>query len=222
MSQSLIAPPMGNLFSGVRIFKPTLMGSQSNSDFQTLIHSLRLQNLRIQTESDVSALLPLIDRTNMAFLIDPTSFQEKRKVSASTGPIEHLVSPAVYLFHWDVLDIINMGSQWAVSVWNSHLADDKPLAFRLRFMSIVADLKKDLRDVKKVNSLFPEILGEFLADSELRIVFMKLNREEAKKRLKKIVSLRVLQQMYSSLEDSEKENLKREAIRGTSFGEVSP
>lgn len=94
--------------------------------------------------------------------------------------------------------------------------------FKEQFSNLFVKIKKNLGEVEKIDQLYSELLNEIFNDAKLKSIIEELSEDEKMRRLEVMISLRILQDEYSSLSTEEQSEFKKEALRGTHFGKISP
>lgn len=94
--------------------------------------------------------------------------------------------------------------------------------FKENFSEVYASIKESVEEADNIDQIYDTLLIEIFNDKKLKSIVENLPEPEKLKRLKAMVSLRVLQHTYSSLSAEEQSEFKKEALRGTHFGKISP
>lgn len=84
-----------------------------------------------------------------------------------------------------------------------------------KLLKLKGELKKKFKDVEDLDLVLGLVLDEINSDQELHGKFINLNKKQSMDALVRLLSLRVLQETFKDLSETEKLNFKREALRET-------
>lgn len=86
-----------------------------------------------------------------------------------------------------------------------------------KFSILKGELKKKFIDVKNLDHILDSVLDEIKLDNNLHEKFINLNKKQSLEALGGLISLKVLQETFKELNETDKLNFRREALRETRF-----
>ncbi len=161
-----------------------------------------------------SKYLIITDRESLPFLRKERSlafkFPKNSKVLISIGEGISPVSPiSQYL----------MSAKRGINYRFMEKRDEKTIRNNLiwRFLKLKGELKKKFTDVRDLDYILDMVLVDIKSDAVLHDEFFNLNTKQSLVALSRLISLKVLQETFKDLNETDKLNFKKEMLRETKF-----
>ena len=88
---------------------------------------------------------------------------------------------------------------------------------RERWNAIRLELGKTYKEVHNFNEILESVIEKVRSDEDLENKMINLNEEQLLNALSKLVALKLLQETFERLDEKDKANFKREALRESKF-----
>ena len=86
-----------------------------------------------------------------------------------------------------------------------------------RFLKLKGELKKKFTDVRDLDHILDVVLVDIKSDTVLHDKFINLKKKQSLVALSRLISLKVLQETFKDLNETDKLNFKKEMLRETRF-----
>ena len=90
--------------------------------------------------------------------------------------------------------------------------------FEEKLIAIRPELKKKYADVHNFDQILDSMIEEIISDKDLQNKIINLKENQLLSAFSKLLALKLLQETFKRLDEKDKINFKREALRGSKFG----
>lgn len=85
-------------------------------------------------------------------------------------------------------------------------------------MKFKGEIRKRFKDVENLDYFLNLVIDEIFSDKESHLKFINLNTKQTLDVVSQLLSLKLMQEAFKDLNETDKLNFKKEALRETKFG----